>query len=142
VTETIEPTTPKKRGGGLNSMLLADLKQMAGGMGIAGAKSMKKAQLVEAIKAAQGGGKSDSQKPEKAPKAEKKASEADAPHGPGSHAALENGEAPKGFTIKGNAQSGKYHTPESPWYDKTVAEVWFDTVESAEAAGFTAAGAK
>ncbi|MFZ0139542.1 MAG: 50S ribosomal protein L17, partial [Aeromicrobium sp.] len=52
------------------------------------------------------------------------------------------GEAPKGFTIKGNAQSGKYHTTESPWYDKTVAEVWFDTVESAEAAGFIAAGAK
>jgi transcription termination factor Rho len=57
VTETIEPTTPKKRGGGLNSMLLADLKQMAGGMGIAGAGSMKKAQLIEAIKAAQAGGK-------------------------------------------------------------------------------------
>jgi len=60
VTETIEPTTPKKRGGGLNSMLLADLKQMAGGMGITGAGRMKKAQLVEAIKAAQAGGKSDS----------------------------------------------------------------------------------
>jgi transcription termination factor Rho len=56
VTETIEPTTPKKRGGGLNSMLIADLKQMAGGMGIAGAGSMKKAQLIEAIKAAQAGG--------------------------------------------------------------------------------------
>ncbi|WP_183095188.1 transcription termination factor Rho [Nocardioides stalactiti] len=34
-------------------MLLADLKAMAGGMGIAGTASMKKAQLVEAIKAAQ-----------------------------------------------------------------------------------------
>jgi len=33
-------------------MLLADLKAMAGGMGISGAGSMKKAQLVEAIKAA------------------------------------------------------------------------------------------
>jgi transcription termination factor Rho len=62
VTETIEPTTAKKRGGGLNSMLLADLKQMAGGMGIAGAGKMKKAQLVEAIKAAQAGAKSDSGK--------------------------------------------------------------------------------
>jgi transcription termination factor Rho len=64
VTETTESTTdapeaaaaPKKRGGGLNSMLLADLKSMAGGMGISGAGAMKKAQLVEAIKAAQGGG--------------------------------------------------------------------------------------
>ena len=65
MTETIESTTarpgivarrpPKKRGGGLNSMLIADLKSMAGGMGIAGAGSMKKAQLVEAIKAAQSG---------------------------------------------------------------------------------------
>nr|WP_028661222.1 transcription termination factor Rho [Nocardioides insulae] len=36
-------------------MLLADLKAMAGGMGIAGANSMKKAQLIEAIKAAQAG---------------------------------------------------------------------------------------
>ena len=37
-------------------MLLADLKAMAGGMGIRGAGSMKKAQLVDAIKAAQAGG--------------------------------------------------------------------------------------
>ena len=36
-------------------MLLADLKSMAGGMGVSGAGSMKKAQLVEAIKAAQAG---------------------------------------------------------------------------------------
>ncbi|WP_222847729.1 transcription termination factor Rho [Nocardioides dongxiaopingii] len=34
-------------------MLLADLKSMAGGMGIAGAGSMKKAQLIDAIKGAQ-----------------------------------------------------------------------------------------
>src|SRR6478735_6848178 len=78
VTETIESSTPsgsasstesarasestgKKRGGGLNSMLIADLKSMAGSMGIAGAGSMKKAQLVEAIKAAQTGARSGSQ---------------------------------------------------------------------------------
>ncbi|GAB2766811.1 transcription termination factor Rho [Nocardioides salsibiostraticola] len=48
--------SPKKRAGGLSGMLLADLKQMAGGMGIAGAGSMKKAQLVDAIKGAQSGG--------------------------------------------------------------------------------------
>ncbi|OIJ24534.1 transcription termination factor Rho [Nocardioides luteus] len=35
-------------------MLLADLKAMANGMGISGANSMKKAQLIDAIKAAQG----------------------------------------------------------------------------------------
>jgi transcription termination factor Rho len=59
VTETIDSAaaeqTPKKRGG-LNSLLLADLKSMAGGLGIAGASGMKKAQLVDAIKAAQSGG--------------------------------------------------------------------------------------
>ena len=71
MTETIESTSsaaddsasagkaPKKRGGGLNSMLIADLKSMASGMGIAGAGSMKKSQLVEAIKSAQAGSKGD-----------------------------------------------------------------------------------
>jgi transcription termination factor Rho len=49
-------TAPKKKSGGLNSLLLADLKAMAGGLGVPGAGSMKKAQLVEAIKAAQAGG--------------------------------------------------------------------------------------
>ncbi|HEY1134639.1 MAG TPA: Rho termination factor N-terminal domain-containing protein, partial [Nocardioides sp.] len=59
MTETIDSAaaeqTPKKRGG-LNSLLLADLKSMAGGLGISGAGGMKKAQLVDAIKAAQAGG--------------------------------------------------------------------------------------
>ena len=55
MTETIEAAAPKKKAaGGLNSMLLADLKAMASGMGIAGSGAMKKAQLVDAIKAAQG----------------------------------------------------------------------------------------
>jgi transcription termination factor Rho len=48
-----KPGRKASKSGGLGSMLLADLKSMAGGMGIAGAGSMKKAQLVEAIKAAQ-----------------------------------------------------------------------------------------
>ncbi len=43
------------KSGGLNSMLLADLKSMAAGLGVAGAGSMKKAQLVDAIKAVQSG---------------------------------------------------------------------------------------
>ena len=30
-----------------------------------------------------------------------------------------------------------YHTPGSRFYKQTVAEVWFDTEESAEAAGFS-----
>ena len=45
-------------------------------------------------------------------------------------------EAPAGFDIKGNEDSMKFHTPESPWYDRTIAEVWFKTEEAAEKAGF------
>jgi large subunit ribosomal protein L17 len=57
-----------------------------------------------------------------------------------SAAPLEDGSAPEGFTIKGNENSMKYHTTESPWYEQTVAEVWFKTEADAEAAGFTKAG--
>ena len=45
-------------------------------------------------------------------------------------------EPPAGFDIKGNRDSMKFHTPESPWYSSTVAEVWFDSADAAEAAGF------
>ncbi|WP_229051882.1 50S ribosomal protein L4 [Aeromicrobium sp. Leaf350] len=62
------------------------------------------------------------------------------PYGPGSKAPLKSGNAPKGFDIKGNADSQKYHLPEGQWYDSTIAEVWFDSEESAQAAGFTKAG--
>src|SRR5688500_823449 len=48
-----EPNAAPKKRGGLGGMLLADLKAMANGMGITGANSMKKAQLIDAIKAAQ-----------------------------------------------------------------------------------------
>lgn len=62
-----------------------------------------------------------------APKAE------DAAYGEGSYVGTE---PPAGFDIKGNADSMKFHTPESRWYKSTVAEVWFNSVEAAEAAGF------
>ena len=59
----------------------------------------------------------------------------------GSHVPLEDAaEAPEGFPIKGNEDSMKYHTPDGQWFEQTVAEVWFDTEESAQAAGFTRAG--
>lgn len=62
-------------------------------------------------------------------------------YGAGSAAAVEGGAAPSSeFTIKGNEDSMKYHTPKSQWYDKTVAEVWFNSEESAEKAGFKKAG--
>ncbi|ROZ63515.1 50S ribosomal protein L17 [Kocuria soli] len=58
----------------------------------------------------------------------------------GSAKPLESGEAPEGFTIKGNKQSMKYHVPGSRWYAGTKAEVWFDTKANAEAAGYSPAG--
>lgn len=64
----------------------------------------------------------------------------ESPHGAGSHAPIEGDEAPEGYEIKGNAQSMLYHEPDSRYYKATKAEVWFDTVESAEAAGFSKPG--
>ena len=59
----------------------------------------------------------------------------------GSHVPLEDeSQAPEGYPIKGNEDSMKFHEPDGQWYEQTVAEVWFDSVESAEAAGFTRAG--
>jgi len=47
----------RRRGGtGLSGMLLPELKQLAGGLGIKGVGGMRKSQLVDAIKAAQAGG--------------------------------------------------------------------------------------
>jgi len=66
---------------------------------------------------------------------------ADGPYGAGSAAPLEDGAAPEGFTVKGNADSMMYHTTESRWYEQTIAEVWFVDAATAEAAGFTAPGA-
>ncbi|GAB3660254.1 hypothetical protein GCM10027596_18760 [Nocardioides korecus] len=61
---------------------------------------------------------------------------------PGSHAPLADPEeVPEGFPVKGNEDSKKFHEPDGQWYAQTVAEVWFDSAESAEAAGFTKAGA-
>jgi transcription termination factor Rho len=75
VTETTSTTTPaateapdssatggaKRRAGGLSGMLLPELKQMAGGLGIKGVGGMRKSQLIDAIKAAQSGGQSGSE---------------------------------------------------------------------------------
>ncbi|NUQ31899.1 MAG: 50S ribosomal protein L17 [Dermatophilaceae bacterium] len=59
----------------------------------------------------------------------------------GAVAANEDGSAPEGYTVKGNADSGKYHEPDGQWYDQTIAEFWFKSAEDAEKAGFTKAGA-
>jgi hypothetical protein len=57
---------------------------------------------------------------------------------PGSAVPGADGAAPgPEFTIKGNPDSMLFHTPDSPTYGRTKAEVWFSKPEDAEAAGFT-----
>ena len=60
----------------------------------------------------------------------------------GAVVAADDGVAPEGYPIKGNADSGLYHEPDGQWYDATVAEFWFASAEAAEAAGFKKAGSK
>src|SRR3954466_12934658 len=71
VTETVEAssgadaaattaTRRRKAGGGLEGMLLPELKQLAGTLGIKGTGALRKGQLIEAIKAAQTGGSAGS----------------------------------------------------------------------------------
>ena len=58
----------------------------------------------------------------------------------GAVASNEDGSAPEGYEVKGNANSGLYHVPGSQWYDATEAEFWFASAEDAEKAGFKPAG--
>jgi uncharacterized membrane protein ArfC len=58
------------------------------------------------------------------------------PYGSGSLRLARGAVVPSGYTIKGNEDSMLYHTPDSPSYKETDAEVWFRDKESAEAAGF------
>lgn len=56
------------------------------------------------------------------------------------HEEVESAEAEQTGQIKGNRDSMKYHVPGSQWYDQTDPDVWFETAEEAEAAGFEPAG--
>jgi hypothetical protein len=59
-------------------------------------------------------------------------------YGPGSAPAGPDGSPPgPDYTIKGNAGSMLFHRPDSPYYGRTRAEVWFRTATDARAAGFT-----
>jgi uncharacterized membrane protein ArfC len=59
------------------------------------------------------------------------------PYGDGS-VRLERGSqtGPPGYPIKGNEDSMRYHTTDSPAYAQTMAEVWFSDEETATRAGF------
>lgn len=46
---------------------------------------------------------------------------------------------PEGYVIKGNERSMKYHLPTNAGWQRTNADVWFNSPEAAEAAGFTRA---
>lgn len=48
-------------------------------------------------------------------------------------------EPPAGYTIKGNERSMRYHTPDSNGWSRTIAQVWFDSEEAAQRAGFSRA---
>ncbi|TCO18617.1 transcription termination factor Rho [Kribbella steppae] len=56
-------TRRRKTGGGLEGMLLPELKQLAGTLGIKGTGALRKGQLIEAIKAAQAGGSTGGSRP-------------------------------------------------------------------------------
>ncbi len=58
------------------------------------------------------------------------------PYGPGSALPLDDGSAPEGFDIKGNAGSMLFHTPDSPGFEPCTAEVWFENEDAARSAGF------
>lgn len=58
-------------------------------------------------------------------------------YGEGSADAVPHQGPPDGFTIKGNAHSMLFHTPDSPYYGRTKPEVWFRSEADAERAGFT-----
>jgi large subunit ribosomal protein L4 len=83
-----------------------------------------------------------------APKTEAKAEVADEdvkanatktqPYGPGSKAPLASGNAPKGHEVKAVEADKTFVAPGAAAYDDTEATVWFDSAETAEAAGFTA----
>ncbi|MGY2745463.1 50S ribosomal protein L17, sunset domain variant [Arthrobacter sp. UYCu723] len=94
--------------------------------------SAKQAVVAEATKAAA----------KAAPVAEEAPAEAEAAESKyaGSKPATADNAAPEGFEVKGNEDSMKFHVPGSRWYDSTIAEVWFDSAESAQAAGFAPAG--
>lgn len=58
------------------------------------------------------------------------------PYGRGSAKAGPGGTGPAGWLIKGNEDSMLYHSPASPSYKQTIAEMWFFDEESAKKAGF------
>ena len=121
VSETVEESRKNKaKGKKTETVKAAEPAKKAPAKKAAAKKADVAAEKVEAVEV------------EAAPVAEAEAT--DAPdYGVGSYV---GDEPPAGFDIKGNADSMKFHTTDSQWYEATKAEVWFNSVEAAEAAGF------
>ncbi|MGO1052213.1 sunset domain-containing protein [Crossiella sp. CA198] len=49
---------------------------------------------------------------------------------------------PAQATVKGNTRTKRYHTPESPYFNRTKGDIWFASVAEAEQAGYTAGVAR
>ena len=62
----------------------------------------------------------------------------DAPFGPGSAPALDDGASPDPeYVVKGKTATRVFYAPGSAYYARTRADVWFRTRDDASAAGFT-----
>ena len=62
----------------------------------------------------------------------------DAPFGPGSLRALDDGSSPDpAYTVKGKSGTKVFHVPGGAYYTRTRADVWFRTARDARGAGFT-----
>jgi transcription termination factor Rho len=106
VTETTQKTSTGSRGsGGLSSMLLPELKSLAGQLGISGASGMRKADLIAAISARQVGGSGQSSRREEAPARDRGAEPAADSAGTDERPA--RGERPRRDRQQGERQQGE-----------------------------------
>jgi len=99
------------------------------------------AQLVEepikpakTVKAAKSLEVTEADEAEAEPEEAKPVADGDKDYGEGSY---RGSTPPEGYDIKGKESTMLFHTPASPWYKRTHAEVWFNSPEAAKKAGFT-----
>jgi len=58
-------------------------------------------------------------------------------YGAGSALPGPDGTGPRGWAVKGNADSMLFYTAEAPGFARSAADVWFESEDAASAAGFT-----